>query len=99
MDLSKLLNLSKATRAADAKDGASRSTPTRTLKRFTVDDFLWMYANHSTHTMAEAGLALQRPGPAIRARCLQLGIPLKYSDCKNSNNRKPGKQKILVSAV
>lgn len=99
MELSQLLNLSKVTHAADAKDGAPRSTSTRTLKRFTADDFLWMYANHSTHTMAQAGLALQRPGPAIRAKCLQLGIPLKYSDCKNSNNRKPGKQKMLVTAV
>lgn len=99
MELSQLLNLSRVTHAADAAESHSRSPGRRTVKRFTQEEIEWMKANHATHTSAEAGVALGRVGAVVRKKCLALGLQLKYSDCKNSNNVKPGKQKELAKAV
>lgn len=99
MELSQLLNMSKATRAADEQDGAPRAAAKRTVNRFTQEEIEWMKANHATHTSAEAGVALGRVGATIRKKCLQMGLQLKYEDCKNSNHRKPGLQKELAKAV
>lgn len=99
MDYSQLLNMSKVTRAADAQDGAARTTVKRTVNRFTEVELDWLRVNHAEYTAAEAGAHLGRPGAVCRKKCLHMGIQLKYEECKNSNHRKPGLQKELAKAV
>jgi len=99
MELSQLQNISRVTRAAEAKDSAPRAEGTRVCRRFTSDELDWLQVNHAEYTAAEAGERLERPAATVRKKCLSMGLQLKYSDCSHANNTKPGKQKALAGAV